>query len=337
MYKYGIIGFGGLGKAHLSNLIKLEKERGDIMLQAVCGADPNAFKDNVKINLGNVDISNIDFSQCHFYQDYKEMLDKEQLDFVLSTLPTYLHEEVAVYALNKGIHVFSEKPMALSLESCDNMIAAAQKNKKYLMIGQCLRFMPNYVKLKEYVDTGVYGKPLWAEFTRYSQKPTWTWNNWILDPKLSGGCILDMHIHDVDMIKWLFGMPKSLSTVVAGDKEKRETVFTRYFYDDLLVCASADWTMKHSFPFSGRCLVNFERATVVITDANIKVFCDDESFSPEICPESDLMQEMRGFLGVILDGQECTATSPESVRDSIWLAMQEVESGNNNGKTVICK
>ena len=152
MYRYAIIGFGGLGKLHLGNLIKLEKERGDIKLCALCGADPESFKSNVKLNIGNVDISSIDFSSCGFYQDYKELIDKEKPDFILSTLPTYLHEEVAVYALSHGVHVFSEKPMALSAESCRNMIDTARKNNKALMIGQCLRFDPSYREIKKYID-----------------------------------------------------------------------------------------------------------------------------------------------------------------------------------------
>ena len=74
MYRYAIIGFGGLGKKHLSNLVKLEGKRGDIKLCAICGADIKSFKENVKLNLGNVDISNIDFSDCNFYEDYKELI-----------------------------------------------------------------------------------------------------------------------------------------------------------------------------------------------------------------------------------------------------------------------
>ena len=93
MYKYAIIGFGGLGKLHLTNLLQLEQERGDFHLQAICGADPESFKESVKLNLGTVDLSEIDISDCHFYQDYKELIDTEKPDFILSTLPTFLHEE----------------------------------------------------------------------------------------------------------------------------------------------------------------------------------------------------------------------------------------------------
>ena len=115
-------------------------------------------------------------------------------------LPTYLHEEVAVYAMEKGLDVFSEKPMALTLDGCKHMLDAAEKLGRKLMIGQCLRFSPAFQKLKEYVATEKYGKAYSAEFIRYSQTPLWTWQNWILDPSKSGGCPWDMHVHDVDMM-----------------------------------------------------------------------------------------------------------------------------------------
>lgn len=333
MYKYAIIGFGGLGKLHLTNLMQLEKERGDFKLCALCGADPNAFKENVKINLGNVDIGAMDFSSIGFYQDYKELIEKEKPDFILSTLPTYMHEEVAVYALNKGVHVFSEKPMALTVESCENMINAAKANGKKLMIGQCLRFDPIFSKIKEYIEENTFGKVYRAEFFRYSQTPTWTWNNWILDPKQSGGCIIDMHVHDVDIINWLFGMPKSLNSAKTEKKVELESIFTQYTYDDLLVTSAADWSMPQTFPFTQRCLFNFEKATVCMDDGKITVYTDEESFSPEVSEETSHMLEMRAFLKYIFDGVEPKETSPEDTRNSIFLALKELEAANA-GKTV---
>lgn len=326
MYSYAIIGFGGLGKLHMTNLLKLEQERGDFHLKAVCGADPNAFHENVKLNLGDIDIASVDFSECSFYQDYKELIEKEKPDFILSTLPTYLHEEVAVYALNKGVHVFSEKPMALTAEGCTNMIEAAKRNNKKLMIGQCLRFDPGLEKIKEYIDNRTFGEIYRAEFSRYSQTPTWTWNNWILDPKQSGGCVLDMHIHDVDTINWLFGMPNSLRSASTSKKIQLESVFTQYFYDDLLVTASADWSMTQKFPFEQKCLFNFEKATVCMINEKLNVYTDNEIFSPEISEETYFMREIRAFLKLVIDGEESTQTSPESIRDSIMIALKEIES-----------
>ncbi len=324
MYKYAIIGFGGLGKLHLSNLVKLEKERGDFKLQAICGADEKSFKENVKLNLGTVDLSDINIEECHFYSEYKELIDNEKLDFIISTLPTYLHKEAAVYALNHGVHVFSEKPMALSVEDCEEMIKAAKDNDRKLMIGQCLRFDSAFRKLKEYVENKTFGDVYRAEFTRYSQTPLWTWNNWILDPEKSGGCILDMHIHDVDLINWIFGMPKSICSAITEKKLRREGIFTQYFYDDLLVMSNADWSMPQSFPFEARCLVNFEKATVIIADGKLTVYKDDESFTEELDNEDYFVNEMKAFLGMVIDGEECEITSPESVMNSIKLAIWEI-------------
>ena len=264
MLRYAIIGFGGLGKKHLCNLKGIEEERGDFTLAALCGTTEAEAKKSVDLNLGTVDVSKIDFSGCNFYQDYKEMIDNEELDFILSVLPTYLHKEVAVYALSKGIHVFSEKPMALSLSDCEAMIQAARDNNKELMIGQCLRFHPAYAKVKEYIDNGKFGRVRNAYFERNSQTPLWTWNNWILDPEKSGGCILDMHVHDVDLINWFFGTPKSIRSNVRHSKMPREGVTAQYFYDGFTVQAEADWSLPQTFPFAEKCRVDFEKATTII-------------------------------------------------------------------------
>ena len=264
MYKYAIIGFGGLGKLQLGNLLALEEQRGDMKLVALCGADPETFKSNVKINLGTIDISKMDFSGCSFYQDYKELIDTEKPDFIISTVPTYLHEEISIYALERGVSVFSEKPMALSPEGCDKMIEAAKQSGGKLMIGHALRFDPIYRKIKEYIDENTFGRPLRAEFSRYSATPTWTWNNWILDPTLSGGCAIDMHVHDVDLVNWFFGVPDCLRSVSTNSKTEAESIFTQYFYEGLFVTTAADWALCPTYPFSSRCLINFERATVVV-------------------------------------------------------------------------
>ncbi len=75
MHKYGIIGFGGLGKKHLSNLMKMGSERGDFCLSAICGTTLEQAKKGVELNLGAVDVSAFDFSDCNFYDDYEEMIE----------------------------------------------------------------------------------------------------------------------------------------------------------------------------------------------------------------------------------------------------------------------
>ncbi len=328
MYRYAIIGFGGLGKVHLVNLIRLERERvGELKLCAICGTNREALQCNTKLNFGTVDISSVDFSDCGFYQDYRELIDKEAPDFLISALPTNLHEEVAVYALSKGIHVLSEKPMALTVSGCDRMISAARESGCKLMIGQSMRFSPVYTKLKEYVDSQVFGKAYRMEFCRFSQVPLWTWNNWILDPEQSGGCILDMHVHDVDMMNWLFGEPKSLLSVGTSQRYPLECVVTQYEYENLVVTGSADWSMPQQYPFTERCLINFEKATVTYENKKLTVYTNEESYEPELEKDETHYYEMKAFVEMLLDGKNIeNVISPESVRTSVKIALAETES-----------
>lgn len=337
MYRYAIIGFGGLGKLHLTNLLRLELEKKKpLRLCAVCGTSKETVLKNVTLNLGTVDVSSLDFSRCGFYTDYKELIDKEKPDFIISALPTYLHEEVAVYALNQGIHVLSEKPMALTQNGCDRMMAAAKKNNKKLMIGQSARFSPVYIKLKEYVQKETFGKVCRYEFSRYSQTPTWTWNNWILDPALSGGCVMDMHIHDVDLINWIFGKPKSVYAIGTEKKLPLENVMTIYNYDDFLVTGSADWSMPQKFPFCARSITNFERATAVITDGSLTVYTDTEVIVPEISSESNHYSEIKAFVEMLIGEKSCDdITTVESVRDSVCIALAEIESVKSGKEIMI--
>jgi len=337
MHRYAIIGFGGLGKLHANNLLQLGKKRGDMELVAVCGTDRESFLQSVELNIGGVSLTEEDFANCEFYQDYKELIQTEKPDFILSTLPTYLHEEVAVYALQHGVHVFSEKPMALTVEGCDNMIRAAKENDRKLMVGQCLRFDPVFIKIKEYIDNETFGKPYRATFSRYSKTPKWTWNNWILDPEKSGGCVLDLHIHDVDLINWFFGIPKSVHAAMTEGKMPVESVFTQYYYDDLLVMAHADWSLPDTFPFTERCQILFENATIFLMHDKLTIYKDNEILEPDL-PEEDVRftSEIQAFVEYVIDDKPCALTSPESIRNSVWLAMQEVQS-SKAGETVILR
>ncbi len=332
MRNYAIIGFGGLGKKHLVNLKKLEAERGDFRLKAICGANPAALKEKVVLNLGTVDLSELDLSDCKLYDDYKEMIEKEDLDFVFSVLPTYLHEEVATYAMEKGLDVFSEKPMALTLDGCAKMIEVSEKHGKKLMIGQCLRFAPAFRKLKEIVENETFGKAYSAEFIRYSQMPKWTWQNWILDPARSGGAPWDFHVHDVDMINYLFGKPKSVRAVTTNKKLELEAIFGEFEYDGLTVSARADWSLPQTFPFEARALIRFENALVSVTAEKLTVYEDERSYAIELDEIDYFEAEMRAFLKLVIEGEVCKENTPQSVYESMKIVDTEIKAAKKGEK-----
>ena len=154
MLKVGLVGIGFMGRGHLDNYIRLESEGFPVRLTAICDVDEEKFKG--RFVPGNIDVGNAryDFSKYHLYTDLDDMLEQEDLDYVDIALPTYLHGEASIKALNKGLHVLCEKPMALNAAQCEAMAEAARQNGTKLMIAQCMRFWPEYEYLKECVETG---------------------------------------------------------------------------------------------------------------------------------------------------------------------------------------
>lgn len=137
------------------------------------------------------------------YERADELIADKDVDLVSVCLPTHLHAEFAIKALKKGKHVFCEKPMAGSLEECDSMIEVAEKAGRKLMIGQCLRFWPEYELLKDYVENGKLGKLTGLFCFRGGGTPIWSAGNWLLQKDKSGGVLLDQHIHDIDTVNFL--------------------------------------------------------------------------------------------------------------------------------------
>lgn len=111
----GLIGIGAMGRGHLSNFVRFNEEGNLIKLVAVCDIDESRFgKKDGTLNISGIDGGGFDFSRFSCYTDVDEMLEKEELDFVSIIIPTYLHHDIAIKCLDAGLHVFCEKPMALT-------------------------------------------------------------------------------------------------------------------------------------------------------------------------------------------------------------------------------
>ncbi|HBJ19403.1 MAG TPA: gfo/Idh/MocA family oxidoreductase, partial [Clostridiales bacterium] len=209
MITVAMIGFGGIAKAaHFPVYKKLEKE-GIARVVAIADLSDAAFGEGAAINIGGADAGHTD--GIAKYRDYREMIEKERPDMVDICVPTDRHAKVACDALRAGCHVLSEKPMSLCYGDCLTMIRAAKDAGKHLMVAQCLRFSKKYGYLKEAVLDGRFGKIRAGVFRRLSAPPVWGSDNWYMDYNRSHGCILDLHIHDVDMIRYLCGEPISVS------------------------------------------------------------------------------------------------------------------------------
>lgn len=338
MLRVGLIGIGFMGRGHLDIYIQMEEEGYPVELVAICDIDEDKFEG--KFLPGNLDVgmADYDFSKYNLYTDIDEMLEKEELDYVDIALPTYLHAEATIKALNKGLHVLCEKPMALNPEECKAMIDAAEKNDRKLMIGQCLRFWPEYEYLKKCVDSEEYGKVVSAYFFRGGTTPKWSYENWLLTKEKSGGVLLDQHVHDVDTINWLFGTPEKVTTTgrVVFPGSGYDAVSTNYVYDDMVINAQDDWTINSDdFGFTMMFRVNFERGTLIYDNGKLTVYPHGEkSFVPEMPEGSGYYREIEYFTQAIINDTPIEVADVYSTMETIRIAKAEEESADKHGEVV---
>ncbi len=334
MLKYAIVGFGGLGKVHYrASAEVIAKACTEVKLVALCDIREEAFKSQTATNLGDSNAS-LDFSDYNIYYDVDELLEKEELDFVVTALPTYLHEKIGVKIMKKGINLFSEKPMAINLKEAESMLSTSKEMGVKLMIGQCCRYEARYVKLKELVDSGIYGKVLRADFYRLSPTPIWSWENWFLDAEKSGGAALDLHVHDVDIINYLFGAPKSVMSFATNYKTRHDSIVTRYEYDDdkLITCTGEWGCPSNTYPFKSGFFVKFEKATVEIRDGFWVYTEDDQKFKVELDSVNDYAAEVIDFIDCIANDKASTINPPEASLISCKMALCEKESSDKGVK-----
>lgn len=322
MANVGLIGVGSISGLHLTAYNQLQKAS----VIALCDIIPERARGNeqVPLNIGGVGNTAV---QAKAYLDYKELLADPEVEIVDICLPTYLHAEVTIAALEAEKHVLCEKPMALSLADCDRMIDAAERAQRMLMIGQSIRFWPEYVAMKEIVESGKYGKVLAANFRRLGTLPG---RIWFHDPVLSGGCPFDLHIHDADFIHFLFGMPEGVTAQGTVDEHGISYIDTAYHYgDDRIVTAQAGWNHKGQYPFQMFFYVNLEHATLDFNWSRtpLTVYLEDgTSYVPDLSPLYGHTWEIDYFLDCIAHDTPPSIVTPMDARESVRLVLAEKEA-----------
>jgi predicted dehydrogenase len=313
---------GFMGGVHFRNWQALNNAR----VVAVCDANPIAGK----AKQGNIDTGDdeLNLDDVAIFTDVADMLAKQELDAVSIALPTHLHKPVSIQCLEAGVNVLCEKPMALSVEDCDEMIAAAKKSGTRLMVAQCIRFWPVYAWLKDVVESGKFGAVKVADFSRLTYAPAWSDASWLSDPTKSGGMALDLHIHDLDYIQYLFGPPAAVESDCAclGNGVPGHSV-TRVIYEDgPVVTATASWMMPKSFGFKMAFSVVFEKAAVVMNENGLKVYpVEGEAYAPEIKAGDGYQGEIEHFAALLGGEVEKEVITPEQARESVRMAWETMK------------
>lgn len=264
MLKVGLIGCGFMGAMH-ANCYK-----------NIAGVEIVALADIRKEKAEELAVG----TSATLYGDGKDLIANANVDIIDICLPTFLHAEYAMLAMEKVKYVFVEKPVALTVEEGKAMLAKAQETGCQVQVGQVIRFWDEYVELKKIVESGIYGKVVNANFRRLSPRPTWGWDNWLLDYALSGGAGQDLHIHDIDYALSLFGEPKKFYSVKNAIGEKNSYVNTIMQYDEFVVGVEGTWDLPANYPFTATFRVVFENA--VVENAGGKFMLYTENGASEI-------------------------------------------------------
>lgn len=198
--RLGIIGVGGMGSYHLLSALIFNPR---VEIVAIC----DILEDRAKAAAEQANLPD-----AKIYTDFRAMIDTEQLDAVDIVTPNYLHSVIAVYALDRGLHVFCEKPDAVSVEEAEKMKAASERSGKVLMCMRNNRYYANSKYLKKRILAGEFGEMYcgrcgWIRRRGIPGKGGW----FTTKAKSGGGPLIDLGVHMIDLSIWLMGNPKPVA------------------------------------------------------------------------------------------------------------------------------
>lgn len=318
--KIGLFGFGFMGKIHALNV----KNNPDAQLTAV-----------FSIEKDRPDIEQIGAT---FYDDWHEMIAAETFDAVIIATPTFTHAEIGLAAINKGWHVFLEKPMERTLDNCQLLNDAAEKRQVFLGIGHVLRFDDEYLAIKESIVSGTIGNPKMVRCTRHGPPPGWS--TWFFDEEKSGTVILDLTIHDLDYICWLAGTaPKRVTAAASSILLGKNNMFgISHVVLDFEVSngielgfAEASWGATSSYPFSTSIEVTGTDGMIssqIPGKHPIELFTENDRTAMNLFSKDGYANEIDDFMTSIRSGQQPKVSGTDGIL-AVKVCLAALESAKS--------
>ncbi len=311
MLKGAIIGVGGMGRNHLACYRSVKNAE----IIAIC---------DIRLDQAKQTVTDFELD-IPVYDNMVELIEKEKPDFVDIVTPTDTHAELTIKAFEMGCHVICEKPMALNSDDCKKMIEARDKYGKALMIAQVVRFMAPYSYLKNTIEENRFGKLVKYTAHRNSFTPRWSAENWMLQPERSGGAVIDLSIHDIDFIQWMFGLPESFKASHFTWKNETESISCYMSYPDKSIIAEGGW-YGDAMPFHAGFTAIFENGVITAEGEQFKVNGNEitpDTNSPELyigveCENLDgYVRELTYFVYCVENGLKPEYALPESSLRSV--------------------
>jgi predicted dehydrogenase len=326
MIRVGIIGLGMMGGMHY----RAWREIGGVEVVAVADADPRRAAGDLSTSWSNLPgaAKQLDMSGIRGTTNPRKLIAMGEVDLVDVCVPTPAHARLAVAALKAGKHCVCEKPLARTARQARQIAAAAHNAKGFCLPAMCVRFWPQWAWLAEAVRGGQYGKVLDANFRRVGSMPP----GWFADGRLSGGAILDLHLHDTDFVKFAFGKPEAVQSFGrVGKTGCIDQLVTHYMYGDggPVVTAEGSWAMSAGFPFRMDYTVNFERATaeyVMLREQPLVIYQDGQA-TPHACEGADgYHNELAYMARCVATGEAPSIITAADAAESIEIVEAEARS-----------
>ena len=303
MFKLGIVGAGIIGKSHSDAILK----NNDCILCAVCDTVIERAEEIAKIH------------NAKSFTDYKEMAKEVKMDAVILNLPHFLHCEVSMFFLEKGISVLLEKPMAMNTDECDRIIDAAKKSGVKLAIGHPQRYYSAYTDVKRLISDGTYGKLcMISEVRNVNYLPNRP--KWFLDKKLSGGgIVMNYGAHTLDKIMYVTGdMVKNVHAILANpisndniEVNAQILLETKGGISGVITYCGCPGVYNYETVFY------FEKGVVKITDGALLYLSENGKFKDAVEGRTDILEQQLGEFIKLLRGEECNISTPEYSREII--------------------
>ncbi len=210
MINFAIIGYGHIGKRHAEHILNNKECR----LVAICDIDTDIVD-----QLPNKEIS--------FYPKIEDLLSATTADVICICTPNYLHCTQAVAALEAGKHVVVEKPMAMSVAECDEMIAAADRNHKIIFAVKQNRYNPPVAAVKELIASGRLGKIFMMQVNCFWNRSDqyYAQSEWRGKKAKDGGCLFTQFSHFIDILYYLNGNIEEASGILTNFAHQDNTEF----------------------------------------------------------------------------------------------------------------
>jgi predicted dehydrogenase len=231
----GVIGAGRIAEIHARSIQVIER----VCVSGVADVDSNRAESYARTH------------HARAYASIDALLEDKSIDAVIICSPTFAHAEQAIRAAQAGKHILCEKPLAVTLEEADRIIAAADRAGVMLMVGHVLRLMPEYRIAYELLTGGELGHVRTMYAARMSGLTAGAWQGWLLDNRYSLG-VFDAQIHDLDFFTWVLGKGQTITSrgwhAPAGAFEHVTSVLT--FDEECWAVTESSFAVPPTYPFT---------------------------------------------------------------------------------------